>query len=406
MKLLPVYMDHHATTPVDPRVFEAMRPYFTEAFGNAASRSHRFGWEAAEAVETARGRIAALIGADPKEIIFTSGATEADNLAIKGVAEMSARDGRHIITTAIEHKAVLDTGKRLERNGYEVTYLPVDRFGRVTAEQVRSAIRTGEKGTAQRTILISVMAANNEIGTLQPIAEIGRVAKDAGVLFHSDAVQALGKVPVDVQAAGIDLMSLTAHKLYGPKGCGALYVRRQNPRVRLAAQMDGGGHERGLRSGTLPVPLIVGFGAACEIAGKEMTAESARLLALRRRLHEGITSQLEGVTLNGHPTERLPGNLNLAFAGVSGEALLMQMKDVAVSSGAACTSATLEPSHVLRALGLGDEPALSSIRYGLGRFNTAEEVDYVAGQTVQAVRNLRELSPRYAAANAGVSAAP
>lgn len=402
---LPIYMDYHATTPIDPRVLEAMLPYFTTKFGNAASRNHSFGWEAEEGVDGARSAIGALINADPKEIVFTSGATEANNLALKGVAEMYQKEGKHIITAVTEHKAVLDTCKHLQRQGYEVTFLPVDKQGRVHGEQVREALRKGEKGTSDRTILVSIMAANNEVGTLAPLADIGKVCKEAGVVFHSDAVQAIGKVPVDVEAMGIDLMSMTAHKFYGPKGIGALYVRRKNPRVRLAAQMDGGGHERGMRSGTLAVPLIVGFGEAAKIAKAEMKDESARLLKLRTRLHEGITSKLEEVTLNGHPTERLPGNLNLSFAYVEGESMLMGIKDIAVSSGSACTSATLEPSYVLKALGLGDELAHSSIRFGLGRFSTQEEVDYVVKDVVKAVNHLREMSPLYELAKEGVDLA-
>jgi cysteine desulfurase len=399
---LPIYMDNHATTRCDPRVVEKMLPFFTERFGNAASRNHGFGWEAEAAVDEARANIAALINADPKEIVFTSGATESNNLALKGVAEMYAKEGRHIITAVTEHKAVLDTCKHLQRQGYDVTYLPVDKYGQVHAEQVRQALRKGEKGTTDRTILVSLMAANNEIGTLHPLAEIGKVCKEAGVLFHSDAVQAVGKVPVDVEAMGIDLMSVTAHKIYGPKGVGALYVRRKNPRVRLAAQMDGGGHERGMRSGTLAVPGIVGLGEAFRIAKEEMPAEAARLLTLRQRLHRGITERLEEVNLNGHPAERLPGNLNLSFAYVEGESMLMGIKDVAVSSGSACTSATLEPSYVLKALGVGDDLAHSSIRFGLGRFNTEEEVDYVVKDVVRTVSKLREMSPLYELAKEGV----
>jgi cysteine desulfurase len=399
---LPIYMDYHATTRPDPRVIEAMMPYLTEKFGNAASRNHSFGWEAEQAVEEARAHISALINADPKEIVFTSGATEANNLALKGVAEMYQKEGRHIITAVTEHKAVLDTCKHLQRMGFDVTYLPVDRLGQVHAEQVRQAIRKGEKGTTDRTVLVSVMAANNEIGTLHPLAEIGKVCKAEGVLLHSDAVQAVGKVPVDVEAMGIDLMSMTAHKIYGPKGIGALYVRRKNPRVRLAAQMHGGGHERGMRSGTLAVPLIAGFGEALRIAKAEMAEESKRLLALRQRLHAGISEQLEEVLLNGHPTERLPGNLNLSFAYVEGESLLMGIKDIAVSSGSACTSATLEPSYVLKALGVGDDLAHSSIRFGLGRYTTEEEVDYVVRDVVKAVNHLREMSPLYELAKEGV----
>ncbi len=388
---LPVYMDNQATTRVDPRVLEAMLPYFTEKYGNAASRNHEFGWKAEEAVENARGQIARLINASPKEIIFTSGATESDNLALKGVAEFHRATGNHIITQATEHKAVLDVCKRLEQSGCEVTYLPVAKDGRIDLDDLRRAI-------TPKTILISIMYANNEIGVVQPIAEIGKIAKQAGVLFHTDSVQAIGKIPVDVERDGIDLLSISAHKLYGPKGVGALYVRRKNPRVQLAPMIDGGGHERGLRSGTLNVPGIVGLGKACEISSKEMAEESARLGALRDKLKEAILSHLDGVTINGSIEHRLPGNLNLSFAGVEGDALLMGINDVAVSSGSACTSATLEPSHVLSALGVPEELAHSSIRFGLGRFNTAEDVDYVAGRVVETVKRLRELSPLYEAA--------
>jgi len=391
----PIYLDNNATTRCDPRVVEAMLPYFTEKYGNAASRNHVFGWEAEEAVDAARDQIARLIGATGKEIIFTSGATESNNLAIKGVAAMYRKKGNHIITQVTEHKAVIDPCKRLERDGYKVTYLPVDRFGRVDPQQVADAI-------TNETILVSVMAANNEIGTLQPVAEIGRVCKAKGVLFHSDGVQAAGKVPVDVQAMGIDLMSLTAHKIYGPKGVGALYVRKKDPRVRLEAQLDGGGHERGMRSGTLAVQQIVGFGVACDLARKEMPEESARLLKLRERLRTEIMDELPEVYLNGHPTERLPGNLNLSFAYVEGEGLMMGMKELCVSSGSACTSASLEPSYVLKALGVGDELAHSSIRFGLGRFSTQEEVDFTSGLVVRAVGRLREMSPLYEMAQSGV----
>jgi cysteine desulfurase len=382
----PIYLDNHATTPVDPRVLEAMLPYFTERFGNAASRHHSFGWTAEKAVEEARKKIAALIGAEPKEIIFTSGATESNNLAIKGAAEAYASRGDHIVTVATEHKAVLDTAKRLEKSGWHVTYLPVNGDGMVDPDQLRAAI-------TDRTVLVSVMYANNEIGVIQPIAAIARICRERGVLFHSDAVQAAGKVPVDVNADGIDLMSITAHKIYGPKGVGALYVRRKNLRVALAAQMDGGGHERGMRSGTLNVPGIVGFGEACAIARQEMEAEGERLRGLRDDLREKLEAELDGVTVNGSMEQRLPNNLNLSFAGVDSESLLMGLHDVALSSGSACTSATIEPSHVLRALGIGEERAHSAIRFGLGRFNTAEEIGYVAGRIVEVARRLRELSP-------------
>jgi cysteine desulfurase len=384
----PIYMDNNATTRCDPRVVAAMLPYFTEVYGNAASRNHVFGWQAEEAVEEAREQVGRLIGASAKEIIFTSGATESNNLALKGVAAMYKKKGNHIITAVTEHKAVIDPCKRLERDGYQVTFLPVDKYGRVAPEQVAAAI-------TDKTILVSLMAANNEIGTLQPTGAIGKLCKSRGVLFHTDAVQAVGKVPVDVEEMGIDLLSLTAHKIYGPKGMGALYVRRKDPRVRLDPIIDGGGHERGMRSGTLPVPAIVGLGMACELARKEMASEATRALALREKLHKGITGQLEEVYLNGHPTERLPGNLNISFAYVEGEALMMGIKDVAVSSGSACTSASLEPSYVLKALGVGDELAHSSLRFGLGRFNTEAEVDYVIGDVVRAVNHLREMSPLY-----------
>ncbi len=391
----PIFMDYHSTTPVDPRVLEEMLPYFTEDFGNAASRNHSFGWRAEEAVERSRERIASLINADPKEIIFTSGATESNNLALKGVAEMYAEKGDHIITCVTEHKAVLDTGKRLEKLGKRVTYMPVDKYGQIDLDELRKTI-------TDKTILISIMFANNEVGTLQRVAEIGKIAKEKGVLFHSDAVQALGKVPIDVQAMNVDLMSLTAHKLYGPKGIGALYVRKKGPRVRLVAQMDGGGHERGMRSGTLNVPGMGGFGKAVEIAKEIMPEESKRLSGLRDKLHHGLTDALEDVYLNGHPTERLPNNLNMSFAYVEGESLLMGMDDIAVSSGSACTSATVEPSYVLKALGVGEDLAHTSIRFGLGRFNTEEEVNYVLNKVVDNVRRLREMSPLYEMAKEGI----
>jgi cysteine desulfurase len=388
MVTLPIYMDNSSTTRCDPRVVESMLPYFTERYGNAASRHHAFGWQAKDAVDAAREQVAALISASPREIVFTSGATESDNLALKGVAGMYRHRGDHIITVATEHKAVLDPCRRLEREGFRLTVLPVDRFGRVTVDQVSEAL-------TEKTILISVMAANNEVGTLQPIRAIGRLCKEHGVLFHTDAVQAAGKVPLDVEEIGADLLSLSAHKMYGPKGVGALYVRGTNPRVRLSPLFDGGGHERGMRSGTLPVPLVVGFGRACEIALAEMPEEAERLLELRERLRLGICEQLEGVSLNGHPAERLPGNLNLGFAYVDGNALLMNLRDVAVSSGSACTSADPEPSYVLRVLGVEDELAHSSIRFGLGRFNTAEEVDRVIASVTRVVRQLRAQSPIY-----------
>ena len=393
---LPIFMDYHSTTPVDPRVLAEMLPYFTQDFGNAASRSHVFGWKAEEAVEHARERIAKLIGAQSeKEIVLTSGATESDNLAIKGVAEFYKEKGNHIVTTVIEHKAVLDTCKRLEKEGFVVTYLGVGKDGLVDPDDVKKAI--GDK-----TILVSVMLANNEVGTIQPLEAIGKITREKGVLLHSDAVQGIGKVEFDVQKMNVDLASLTAHKIYGPKGVGALYVRRSKPRVRLVAQMDGGGHERGMRSGTLAVPLIVGFGKACEIMIEEGKKESATLVALRERLRARIFSQLDEVYVNGSMEHRLPGNMNISFNFVEGEGLLMAIKDVAVSSGSACTSSSLEPSYVLRALGVGDELAHSSIRFGLGRFNTEEEVDYVADLVVGKVKRLREMSPLWEMHNEGI----
>jgi cysteine desulfurase len=396
MVRLPIYMDNHATTPVDRRVLDAMLPYFTEKFGNAASRNHSFGWEAEEAVDQARYQIAALINAKPKEIVFTSGATESDNLAIKGIVEFYKDKGNHIITCVTEHKAVLDSCRTLERTGKAtVTYLPVDRYGMVDPDSVRKAI-------TDKTVLITIMYANNEVGTIHPIRAIGAIAKEKGVIFHCDAVQAAGKIPVDVERDGIDLASLSAHKIYGPKGVGALYVRAKGPRVRLTAQMDGGGHERGMRSGTLNVTGIVGLGKACAIAQAEMAEENRRLLDLRNKLRAGIFERLEDVTLNGHPTERLPGNLNVSFAYVEGESLLMGISDVAVSSGSACTSATLEPSYVIRALGVSEELAHSSIRFGLGRFNTEEEVNFVTDRVAREVNRLREMSPLYEMAKEGI----
>ena len=393
----PIYMDNQATTPVDPRVIEAMVPFLGEIYGNAASRNHAFGWAAEEAVDRGRSQIADLVGARPKEIIFTSGATESDNLAIKGVAEFYADKGNHIITAVTEHKAVLDTCQALERaNIAEVTYLPVDQYGRVDVDDVKKAIR-------DETILISLMYANNEIGTLHPIREIGKLAKERGILFHCDATQGVGKIPVNVDEDGIDLMSMSAHKMYGPKGCGALYVRSRRPRVRLRAQMHGGGHERGMRSGTLNVAGIVGFGKACELCGQELEAEAGRLIALRQKLYNGLTENLEDVYLNGHPTERIPGNLNLSFSYVEGESFLMGLnREIALSSGSACTSATLEPSYVLKALGVGEELAHTSIRFGLGRFNTEEDVDYVVKRVSEVVIRLREMSPLYEMAKAGI----
>src|SRR5580698_10502518 len=392
---LPIYFDNHATTRVDPRVVEAMTPYFTSIYGNAASRNHEYGWKAEEAVENGRAQVAKLINATPKEIVFTSGATESTNLAIKGVAQMYREKGNHIITQVTEHKATLDTCKSLEKFGYEVTYLPVEKDGRINLDDLRKAI-------TPKTILISIMYANNEIGTVQPVAEIGKIAKEKGVFFHSDGVQAAGKIPVDVQKDGIDLLALTAHKLYGPKGCGALYVRRRNPRVQLSSQIDGGGHERGMRSGTLNVPGIVGFGKAAELCQNEMADESRRLSGLRDRLKDTVFAKLDEVYINGSMTHRLPHNINISFAFVEGESLLMGINDIAVSSGSACTSATLEPSYVLKALGVGEDLAHTSIRFGLGRFNTQEEVDYVTSRVIEVVQRLRELSPLYEMAKEGI----
>src|SRR5688572_6446913 len=392
---LPIYMDYHATTPVDPRVVEAMLPYFTEHFGNAASRNHPFGWEAEEAVEKARKQVADLIGANPKEIVFTSGATESDNLAIKGVAEMYREKGNHIITCVTEHKAVIDTCKRLEKEGYRVTYLAVQKDGLISLDDLRHAI--GDK-----TILITIMTANNEIGVVQPIAEIGAIAKEKGILFHTDAVQAVGKIPFNVNDLKVDMAAMSAHKMYGPKGVGALYVRRRNPRVLLAPIIDGGGHERGMRSGTLNVPGIVGFGKAAELCRLEMEADTKRLSALRERLNDKLHKGLDEIYINGSVTSRLPHNLNISFAYVEGESLLMGINDVAVSSGSACTSASLEPSYVLKALGAGDDLAHSSIRFGLGRWTTDEEVDYVVEKLTSVVRRLREMSPLYEMVKEGV----
>jgi len=396
MVKLPIYMDNHATTRVDSRVVEAMLPYFTEKYGNAASRNHSFGWEAEEAVDKARNQLAELISGKSKEIIFTSGATESDNLAIKGVVEFYKDKGNHVVTCVTEHKAVLDSCRALERQGRAtVTYLKVDKYGMVDPEDVRKAI-------TDKTVLVTIMYANNEIGTIHPIREIGKITREKGVIFHCDAVQAIGKVPVNVDLDGIDLLSMTAHKLYGPKGIGALWIRSKGPRVRLSPIIDGGGHERGMRSGTLNVPGIVGFGKACEIAQAEMTEDGRRVLDLRQRLQAGLFEHLDELYLNGHPTERLPGNLNVSFAYVEGESLLMGINDVAVSSGSACTSATLEPSYVIRALGVDDELAHSSIRFGLGRFNTSEEVDYVTQRVTKEVRRLRDMSPLYEMAKEGI----
>ncbi len=392
----PIYMDHQATTPVDPRVFTGMAPYFCEVFGNAASRSHSFGWKAEEAVELAREQVAALIGAaSGKDIVWTSGATESTNLALKGVAEFYQSKGNHLITQKTEHKATLDTCKRLERKGYSVTYLDVGRDGRIDLNQLEDAF-------TEKTILVSIMLANNEVGTVQPIADIGRMCRQRGILFHCDAVQGAGKVPFDVQADGVDLVSLSAHKIYGPKGVGALYVRRNKPRVQLTPLIDGGGHERGMRSGTLNVPGIVGFGIAAEICKNEGAEESQRVASLRNRLEEGIFRQLDYVYLNGCREHRIPGNLNISFSFVEGEALMMAIREVAVSSGSACTSASLEPSYVLRAMGVGDELAHTSIRFGLGRQNTVEEVDYVVNLIVEKVNKLREISPLYEMAKEGI----
>ncbi|HAR43893.1 MAG TPA: IscS subfamily cysteine desulfurase [Bdellovibrionales bacterium] len=392
---LPIYLDYQATTPVDPEVFKTMAPYFTEIFGNAASRNHEFGWTAESAVEKARAQIAHLLGATDKEIIFTSGATESDNLALLGVAELYREKGNHIITTPIEHKAILDTCHHLESKGFTITYLPVNEYGQVTPAMVRDAI-------TPKTILVSIMAANNEVGSINPLAEIGKVCKEKGVLFHTDAAQAVGKIPLNMEEMGIDLLSLSAHKMYGPKGIGAIYVRRRNPRVRLAAIMHGGGHERGMRSGTLNVPGIVGFGKAAEICERTMAAETAHTLRLRERLWAGIRKELDDVYLNGHATERIPGNLNISFAYVEGESLMMGMKELAVSSGSACTSASLEPSYVLKAIGVGEDLAHTSIRFGLGRFTTEEEIDFAIAKVVKTVKKLRDLSPLYEMAKEGI----
>ena len=398
MLKLPVYLDNHSTTPVDPRVLEAMLPYFNEKFGNAASRNHAFGWEAEAAVDQARGDIARLIRASAREIVFTSGATESNNLAIKGAAEAYKDRGDHIVTCATEHRAVLDSCKAMERRGFKVSYLPVDRAGRLNLERLEAAL-------TEKTILISLMAANNEIGTLHPLKEIGRIAKKRNIVFHSDAAQAVGKISLDVEEMGIDMLSISAHKMYGPKGVGALYVRSKGPKVNLKPIIDGGGHERGLRSGTLNVPAIVGFGKACEIARAEMAQDADRLASLRERLKDGLLRRLDEVYVNGAP-ERLPGNMNLSFAYIEGESLMMALKDIALSTGSACTTASLEPSHVLRALGLHEDLIHASIRFGLGRFNTEEEIDYTIGRVAEEVTRLRKLSPLYAAARraAGTSA--
>jgi len=389
---VPIYLDNHSTTRLDQRVFAAMSPYFTEKFGNASSRNHCFGWEAEAAVDEARAEVARLIGAaSPREIAFTSGATESNNLAIKGVAEANQEKGNHIVTCATEHRAVLDSCKSLERRGFSVTYLPVERDGSLDLERLSAAI-------TDKTILVSLMAANNEIGTMHPLKEIGKIARQRSVIFHSDAAQAVGKIPLDVEEMGIDLVSISGHKMYGPKGVGALYVRAKRPKVRISAIIDGGGHEQGLRSGTLNVPGIVGFGKACEIARDELSPEAVRLSELRERLKSGILSRLDEVYVNGDPVRRLPGNMNLSFAYVEGESLMMALNDIALSSGSACTSASLEPSHVLRALRLRDDLVHSSIRFGIGRFNTQEEIDYTVDRVAAEVTRLRKLSPLYEAA--------
>ncbi len=391
----PIYMDNQATTPVDPRVLDAMFPYFGERFGNAASRNHQFGWDAEEGVTKAREQVAALINASPKEIVFTSGATESDNLALKGVAEMYSQKGDHIITCVTEHKAVIDSAKHLEKQGTRITFLPVEKNGRIDLDDLNRAI-------TDKTILISIMTANNEVGVVQDIGEIGRIAREHGVLFHTDAVQAVGKIPFDVQEMNVDIASISAHKMYGPKGVGAIYVRRRNPRVLLSPIMDGGGHERGMRSGTLNVPGIVGFGMAAELARNELEEESARLFRLRERLRTGLEANLDELYINGDMEHRVPGNLNISFAYVEGESLLMGIDDIAVSSGSACTSASLEPSYVLKALGVGEDLAHTSIRFGLGRFNTEEEVDYVVDKVTHTVLRLRELSPLYEMVKEGI----
>jgi cysteine desulfurase len=379
---LPIYLDNHATTRTDPQVVEAMLPYFTEHYGNAASVSHRFGWEAEEAVERAREQVARAIGAEAREIIFTSGATESNNLAIKGLAQAAIRRGKHLVTVSSEHKAVLDPMKRMARQGWDVTIVDCDEHGGVSAEAVAGAL-------TDQTVLVSVLAANNEVGTINPIDEIGRLCHERGIVFHTDAAQAVGKVPLDVGRDQVDLLSLSAHKIYGPKGIGALYVRRHDPQVRLQPLIDGGGHERGFRSGTLAVPLIVGLGTAVELAVGRLPEEPRRLLELRERLHEGLARRVAGIRLNGHPTDRLPGNLNLSFVDVDGEALMMAMRDVAVSSGSACSAADPEPSHVLLAMGLSEDLARSSLRFGLGRFTTLEEIEFAIDSVARSVERLR-----------------
>jgi cysteine desulfurase len=384
----PVYLDNHSTTKVDPRVVEAMLPFLTEHYGNAASKQHEFGWVAEAAVENARTEVATLIGADAKEIVFTSGATESINLALKGVAEASSSEGNHVITAVTEHKAGLDACRNLERRGFRVTYLPVDRYGMISPDDVVRAI-------TEKTIMVTIMMANNEIGTIAPVSEIGSLCRERRVLFHTDASQSAAKIPVNVSDLNVDLLSFSAHKMYGPKGIGALYVRTAHPRIRMAQQIDGGGHERGLRSGTLNVPAIVGFGKAADIARHQMTQDSERVSALRNALVEGITSRLEETWVNGHATHRLPNNANITFKHVNADQLMMDMKDIAVSSGSACTSASAEPSHVLKAIGLDDENVLSSLRFGLGRFTTAEEIDYATGRIAETVKTAREKSTHY-----------
>ncbi len=392
--MTPIYLDNNATTKPDPRVVEAMLPYLTEVYGNAASRSHSFGWAAEEAVARARGQAAALLGADPREIVWTSGATESNNLALKGVMEKLAPQGGHLVTAATEHKAVLDTAKHLEHSGHRVTYLGVNKFGQIDLDALKSALMP-------ETTLVSIMMGSNEIGTLQPIAEIGALCRERGVLFHTDATQAVGHLPVSVETLPVDLLSFTAHKMHGPKGVGALYVRRREPRVRLEAQMDGGGHERGMRSGTLNVPGIAGFGKACEVCQNELPAEMPRLTALRDRLISGVLETIDGTHLNGHPAERLPHNVNIAFEGVEGDALLTSLPEVALSTGSACSSESLSPSYVLKAIGLSDALASASLRFGVSRFTTDKEIDYVLGKLPGVVTRLRSLSPSRALMPAG-----
>ena len=391
----PIYLDYNATTPTDPRVVEAMLPFFTEIYGNAASRNHSFGWTAEEGVSKARNIIGEAIGATGKEIVFTSGATESDNMAVLGVAEFYHEKGKHIITSPIEHKAVVDPCQALEQKGYEITFLDVDEHGRIDLKQLEASIR-------EDTVLVSLMAGNNEIGTLNPLTEIGQMTRERGVLFHCDATQGVGKIPIDVEAMNIDLLSMTAHKIYGPKGIGALYVRRKKPRVRITPIMFGGGHERGFRSGTLNVPGIVGFGKAIELAMEEISSEAERQIGLRQHLYKRLNDELDYVFLNGHPTERLPNNLNLSFGYVEGESLMMGISEIAVSSGSACTSASLEPSYVLRSMGVGDDLDHSSVRFGFGRYTTMEEVNYAADKVIGAVKRLREMSPLYEMVQEGV----